>query len=58
MQVEDLPETKQDSDENEETKQRKRPLLDEEDINITLPNALDKSKKVKESSKEEESKFS
>jgi hypothetical protein len=57
MQIEDLPQSKQVSGDNGKSKQRKRPLLDEEDINITLPNANDKKKKLKDSSKEKESKL-
>lgn len=57
MQIEDLPESKQVSGEGDKTKQRKRPLLDEEDINITLPDASVKNEKLKKSSKEDESTF-
>ena len=57
MQIEDLPESKQVSGEGDKTKQRKRPLLDEEDINITVPDASVKSEKLRKSSKEDESKF-
>ena len=57
MQVEDLPQSKQVSGDSGKVKQRKRPLVDEEDINITLPNADEKNKKLKESSKEKESKL-
>jgi hypothetical protein len=57
MQIEDLPQSKQVSGDNDKSKQRKRPLLDEEDINITLPNANEKKKKLKDSSKETEGKL-
>ena len=57
MQIEDLPQSKKVSGESDKTKQRKRPLAEEEDINVTIPNAGNENKKLKGSSKEKESKF-
>jgi hypothetical protein len=55
MQIQDLPQSKQVSDDNSKAKQQKQP--DEEDINITLPNADEKNKNLEKPSKENDGKL-
>ncbi|XP_028394319.1 uncharacterized protein LOC114518504 isoform X2 [Dendronephthya gigantea] len=54
MQIEDLPESQQDNDNKDKAKQGEKPLLNEEDINITLPNAKKSKDKESDWCKDEE----